>query len=108
AILLSEYFRDPRLPLNKLALSPAPTPFQARVRELMSAIPVGQTRTYGQLARQLHTASRAVAGACRANPVALVVPCHRVVSASGPGGFMGALGGPPLELKAWLLKHESV
>ncbi|WP_303901016.1 methylated-DNA--[protein]-cysteine S-methyltransferase [Thiohalomonas denitrificans] len=108
AELLTEYFNDPHVAFQKIPLSPARTPFQARVREVMSAIPVGQTRSYGELAGQLRTASRAVAGACRANPVALIVPCHRVVSASGPGGFMGALDGPPLELKAWLLKHESV
>ncbi|SCZ49712.1 methylated-DNA--[protein]-cysteine S-methyltransferase [Thiohalomonas denitrificans] len=108
AELLTDYFQDPHTTLRRIPLAPARTPFQARVRELMSAIPVGQTRSYGELAGQLRTASRAVAGACRANPVALVVPCHRVVSVSGPGGFMGAVDGPPLELKAWLLKHESV
>lgn len=106
--LLAGYFRDPLAPLGEIPLSAAPTPFQDRVRNLMSAIPVGETRAYRSLAQQLATAPRAVAGACRANPVPLVVPCHRVVSVSGLGGFMGALGGPPLELKTWLLRHESV
>ncbi len=106
--LLSDYFQDPHVALNKIPIAPARTAFQARVREAMLRIPAGKTCAYGELAAQIQTASRAVAGACRANPVPLVVPCHRVVAASGLGGFMGALGGAPLELKAWLLKHESV
>ena len=72
------------------------------------AIPVGESRTYGELARQLHTAPRAVGGACGANPIALVIPCHRVVGSQGSlGGFMNAgATAIPIAIKRWLLAHE--
>lgn len=66
------------------------TPFQRRVWELLRAIPCGQTRTYADLARKLGqpTATRAIARACAANPIAVLVPCHRVVrSDGGLGGY---------------------
>lgn len=66
------------------------TPFQRRVWELLRAIPCGQTCTYADLARNLGqpTATRAVARACAANPIAVLVPCHRVVrSDGGLGGY---------------------
>lgn len=66
------------------------TGFQRRVWAALRAIPPGETRTYGEIARQLGdpAAARAVAGACAANPVALVIPCHRVVRSDGaPGGY---------------------
>jgi methylated-DNA-[protein]-cysteine S-methyltransferase len=83
------------------------TPFRRRVWDALSEIPVGQSRTYGELARLLHTAPRAVGGACGANCVAVVIPCHRVVGTHGSlGGFMGVTEGDPLSVKRWLLKHE--
>lgn len=84
------------------------TPFQMKVWRALSQIPLGQVRTYGELARQLKTSARAVGNACRANPVPLVIPCHRVVSKSGMGGFAGKRKGEPMTVKAWLLKHEGV
>lgn len=99
------YFADPRTPFT-LALAPGGTPFQRRVWAALRAIPVGETRRYGELARQLDSAPRAIGGACRANPIPLVVPCHRVVAACGDGGFMGRVDGPELALKRWLLQHE--
>ncbi len=66
------------------------TAFQWRVWKLLRAIPVGATRTYGQVAAALGDpkAARAVGRACASNPVALVIPCHRVVRANGdPGGY---------------------
>jgi len=90
-----------------LPLAPAATVFQQRVRAALTAIPVGESRTYGELARALHTAPRAVGGACGANPIAVVVPCHRVVGSQGSlGGFMGVAAGEPLAIKRWLLAHE--
>ncbi|NDP43133.1 MAG: methylated-DNA--[protein]-cysteine S-methyltransferase, partial [Aromatoleum sp.] len=60
-----------------------------------------------ELARLLHTAPRAVGGACGANAIALVVPCHRVVASMGAlGGFMGVTTGDPITVKRWLLTHE--
>ena len=62
---------------------------QQRVWRLLRAIPPGQTRTYGELAQALSTSPRAVGGACRANPIVLLIPCHRVVAVDGEGGFAG-------------------
>jgi methylated-DNA-[protein]-cysteine S-methyltransferase len=90
-----------------LPLAPAGTAFRRRVWEALSEIPVGESRTYGELARQLRTAPRAIGGACGANPIALVVPCHRVVGTHGSlGGFMGVTHGDPIAIKRWLLAHE--
>ncbi|HQT32291.1 MAG TPA: methylated-DNA--[protein]-cysteine S-methyltransferase [Thiobacillus sp.] len=82
------------------------TPFQQRVWQALQAIPPGQPTTYGALARQLGTAARAVGQACGANPLPILVPCHRVVAARGLGGFMHAAAGAPLDVKTWLLAHE--
>ena len=82
------------------------TAFQRRVWAEISAIPTGQTRRYGELAARLGSAARAVGQACGANPYPLVVPCHRVTSAAGLGGFANARDGWLLEVKRWLLRHE--
>lgn len=83
------------------------TLFQQRVWQAIAQIPCGQTRTYGQLAKQIGSGSRAVANACGANPMPLVIPCHRVVAQNGIGGFMqGKAHG--LRIKQWLLQHEGV
>ena len=75
---------------SELALDVRATAFQRRVWRLLQQIPVGETRTYAEVARQLGSprSARAVARACATNPVALAVPCHRVVpAAGGPGGY---------------------
>jgi methylated-DNA-[protein]-cysteine S-methyltransferase len=74
------------------------------VMRLMSAIPYGETRTYGDLAADLDSSAQAVGQACGANPVPIVVPCHRVVAADGLGGF-SAEGGT--DLKRRLLALEA-
>jgi len=81
---------------------------QKAVWKAMCAIPRGKTRTYGELARELGSSARAVGGACGANPIPVVVPCHRVVGANHAiGGFMGARAeGFELGIKRWLLEHE--
>lgn len=84
------------------------TDFQRRVWHTLQQIPAGEVRTYGQLAEQLHSGARAVGNACRYNPVPLIVPCHRVVSAAGIGGFAGRVDGAEIRIKRWLLKHEGV
>ncbi|MGA0023901.1 MAG: methylated-DNA--[protein]-cysteine S-methyltransferase [Burkholderiales bacterium] len=85
------------------------TPFQQRVwREIEKLFPV-KTTTYGDMARRLRSAARAVGGACGANPVPLIVPCHRVLAAGGAlGGFMGGRDSFPLSVKRWLLRHEGI
>ncbi|HKI61725.1 MAG TPA: methylated-DNA--[protein]-cysteine S-methyltransferase [Mariprofundaceae bacterium] len=82
---LEAYFNGRILSLPLLAK--ARTAFQANLRQSLLAIPFGETRTYGELARQLHTAPRALGQALGANPLPLLVPCHRVVAAGSIGGF---------------------
>lgn len=84
------------------------TDFQCRVWHAIHAIPSGQTLSYLDIARRLRTAPRPVGGACGANRIPLVIPCHRVVGRGGIGGFMHARGGFPLEIKRWLLNHEGI
>ena len=84
------------------------TAFQSKVWRAICAIPRGKTLTYMEVARKLATAPRPVGGACGANRIPIVIPCHRVVGSSGIGGFMKARGGFPIEIKKWLLRHEGV
>ena len=103
---LQAYLDDPAFEFS-LPLRPSGTPFQRRVWAQIAAIPPGRTDTYGQLAKLLKNAPRAVGQACGANPFPLVVPCHRVVAAGGGlGGFSRHGGGFLLDVKRWLLKHE--
>jgi len=103
---LERYFADPQFRFT-LPLFSAGTAFRHKVWDALATIPVGESRTYGELARSLHTAPRAVGGACGANPIALVIPCHRVVASRGSlGGFMGTTDGDPIAIKRWLLTHE--
>ncbi len=91
---------------RELPLAPTGTPFQQRVWRALREIAPGQRLTYGELAARLGTSARAVGNACRANPLPLLVPCHRVVAANGLGGFAGEREGTRLEIKRWLLEHE--
>ena len=103
---LERYLADGEFRFD-LPLAPAGTAFQHRVWDALTEIPAGESRTYGEIARNLHTAPRAVGGACGANPIALVIPCHRVVGGQGSlGGFMGVTAGDPIAIKRWLLTHE--
>jgi methylated-DNA-[protein]-cysteine S-methyltransferase len=77
-----------------------------RVWHALMKIPAGRPTTYGALAQRLGTAPRAVGQACGANPLPILIPCHRVVAAGGLGGFMHAASGAPLDVKTWLLAHE--
>ena len=83
-----------------IALRPGLT---GAVQARMLAIPQGETRTYGELAAAVGAPPQAVGQACGANPLPLIVPCHRVLGAKGLGGF-SAPGG--VEAKIWLLRHE--
>lgn len=103
---LKAYFADPRTRFD-LPLAPDGTPFQQRAWRALQRIPSGTARTYGELARTLKSAPRAVGGACRANHIPIIIPCHRVVAANGPGGFMGATRGRAMDIKRWLLEHEA-
>ena len=92
----------------ELPLAPSGTDFQQRVWLELSKIPAGQVKTYGEIALKLATSPRAVGHACRKNPVPLIIPCHRVVSKTGIGGFAGATDGENLLIKRRLLSHEGV
>jgi methylated-DNA-[protein]-cysteine S-methyltransferase len=103
---LERYLADPQFRFT-VPLAPKGTAFRRRVWDALSTIPVGESRAYGEMARKLATAPRAVGGACGANPIALVIPCHRVVGSQGAlGGFMGVTDGDPITIKRWLLTHE--
>lgn len=105
---LRGYLADPAFEFC-LPLRPAGTAFQRRVWAEISALPCGATRSYGEVARSLHNAPRAIGQACGANPYPLVVPCHRVIAAGGGlGGFARCGGGFLLDVKRWLLAHEGV
>ncbi|KIC15499.1 methylated-DNA--[protein]-cysteine S-methyltransferase [Leisingera sp. ANG-DT] len=77
--------------------------FQRAVCDAMLAIPFGETRTYGDIAKQLGAPPQPVGNACGGNPIPVIIPCHRVLGASGLGGFSGKGG---VETKVALLKHE--
>lgn len=102
---IEAWLQDPDTPFD-LPLAPHGTPFQQRVWAAISAIPRGEVLTYGAMARSLGSAARAVGQACGANPYPLVVPCHRVVSAAGIGGFANARDGHLIATKKWLLALE--
>lgn len=73
------------------------------VCDLLCAIPMGETRTYGDLAKELNRPAQAIGQACGQNPIPLIIPCHRVLAANSLGGF-SAPGG--VEIKVALLRHE--
>ncbi len=83
------------------------TEFQRRVWEQIARIPIGSTATYGELARRLNAEPRAIGQACGDNRLPLAIPCHRVVAASGLGGFAHHRGGAYEAIKRWLLLHEA-
>lgn len=87
-----------------LPLVPAATPRGQVLRDAMIAIPFGETASYGMLARSIASSARAIGQACARNPYPIVVPCHRVVDASGALGAYSAGEGPAT--KFWLLDHE--
>jgi len=100
---VEEYFAGNRMGFS-VDLDTPGTPFQKKVWEALLTIPYGKTRTYGQIAATVGCprAARAVGGACNQNPVAIIVPCHRVVGANGD--LTGYAGG--IEIKRRLLELE--
>ena len=82
--------------------------YRRRIWEALAQIRAGQVQTYGAIARQLSSGARTVGAACRANPLPIIIPCHRVVAVNGLGGFAGETGGKKLAIKRWLLAHEGV
>lgn len=99
---LRAYFAGIRTDFD-LPIAPLISPRGMALRAAMQAIPYGETATYGQTAAAVGSSARAVGGACRRNPFPIVVPCHRVTSASGPEHYSAGTGP---DTKAWLLAHE--
>lgn len=101
---LADYFAGKRRDFD-LPLAPAGTDFQRRVWAALATIPFGETRNYAEIAEQLHCkgGQRAVGAANGKNPIAIVVPCHRVIGSDGRlTGYAGGIG-----RKQWLLAHEA-
>jgi methylated-DNA-[protein]-cysteine S-methyltransferase len=99
---LDAYFAG-KLSRFDLPLQPAGSDFEQRVWSAMQRIPYGKTQSYGGLATSIGSAARAVGGACGKNPIPIVIPCHRVLSKAGLGGYSGAGG---LKTKQTLLTLE--
>lgn len=101
---LDAYFSGNLRALDDVAIDPGGTPFQQAVWSALRRVPPGRTTTYGELARAIGapTAVRAVGAATGANPIWLVIPCHRAIGADG--SLTGYAAG--LERKRWLLAHE--
>jgi methylated-DNA-[protein]-cysteine S-methyltransferase len=106
AARLRDYFAGDLRALDGLDVDPAGTPFQRRVWAQLRTIPAGRTASYRDIAVGIGapTATRAVGAANGANPIGIIIPCHRVIGANGT--LTGYGGG--LERKRWLLEHEGV
>jgi methylated-DNA-[protein]-cysteine S-methyltransferase len=98
---LREYFAGKRRDFD-VPVGPAGTLFQQRVWHLVATIPYGETVSYGSIAAQLGSSPRAVGAAVGANPIPIIIPCHRVIGADN--SLTGYGGG--LRMKIWLLRHE--
>ena len=105
---LQAYLTNPRYTFD-LSLHISGTVYQQRVWTQIQTIQSGQTCSYAEIAKKIHSAPRAVGRACGANKIPIVIPCHRIIAKNGSlGGFMNASEGEPLEIKRWLLQHESI
>ncbi len=106
---VGKYLQDPDF-LFSFAVPEVGSPFQRKVWAAIASIPRGTVRTYGQVAKHIGSAPRAVGQACGANWFPLVIPCHRVTAAGGLGGFSNHddENGFHLSVKRWLLAHEGV
>ena len=99
-----EAYFDRRLDAFDLPLKPASGNFAQAMRQAMIDIPLGRTRTYGEIARNLGVTAQAVGQGCGANTIPIIVPCHRVLGQCGLGGFSGGQG---IETKVALLRLEA-
>ncbi|SEV88902.1 methylated-DNA-[protein]-cysteine S-methyltransferase [Cognatiyoonia koreensis] len=99
---LGAYFAGMRRGFT-VSVAPRGSDFQQAFYTALCAIPYGETRTYGDLASALNVSAQAIGQACGANPLAILIPCHRVLSAEGLGGYSGAGG---IETKVALLRLE--
>ncbi len=98
---LNQYFQYPSFQFN-IPYRLQGSPFQNRVWQTLSKLPIKKTVTYGTLAKKLKTGARAIGNACRANPLPILIPCHRVIAQGNLGGYKGK----EISIKKWLLTHE--
>ncbi len=103
---LSQYWLAPEKPIH-IKLLKQGSDFRNKVWAELCRIPFGETITYSALARRIGSAARAVGNACRDNPFPLIIPCHRVVSVSGMGGYSGQTEGDFMAIKSKLLTFEA-
>lgn len=104
--VLTQYWLTGKMTFSTALLEQG-TKFQQQVWQSLCLIPLGHTRTYGELAKALGTSPRALANACRKNPFPVMIPCHRVLAKTSIGGYAGATTGKLIAIKSALLKHES-
>lgn len=108
---LDAYFRGEKPSVSTLPLAPYGTTFQKQVWSILLQIPYGESRTYGDIAREIaarrgirRMSAQAVGGAVGRNPISIIIPCHRCMGANGQlTGYAGGLG-----KKRWLLRHEGI
>ena len=103
---LNQYWLNPDK-IIKIRLLKQGTPFRNKIWSMLCEIPIGETMTYSALAKKTGSSARTVGNACRDNPYALFIPCHRVVSISGMGGYCGQTKGDLMEVKHKLLEFEA-
>lgn len=98
---LNQYFLHPGFKFN-IPYQLLGTSFQNKVWQALSSLPIQKTVSYGTLAKKLKTGARAIGSACRANPLPILIPCHRVIAQGSLGGYKGK----EMAIKRWLLNHE--
>lgn len=103
---LDGYWQNPDKPIN-IKLLKQGSAYRNQVWAALCQIPFGETMTYSALAKKIGSSARAVGNACRDNPYALFIPCHRVVSVSGMGGYCGQTDGDLMSVKYKLLEFEA-
>ena len=103
---LNSYWQHPDKPIN-IKLLKQGSIYRNQVWTALCQIPFGETMTYSALAKKIGSSARAVGNACRDNPYALFIPCHRVVSVSGMGGYCGQTEGDLMTIKYKLLEFEA-
>lgn len=102
---LRAYFKYPTHPFD-LPIYFNGTEHQNKLWQTLIEIPLGQTKTYGELAKEINSCAQAIGNACRSNPISIIIPCHRVIAKTSLGGYSGKTNGKMLDIKSWLLKHE--
>jgi methylated-DNA-[protein]-cysteine S-methyltransferase len=103
---IQDYLKNPSTPL-RVNLQKQGTLFRNKVWSEICKIPIGEVKSYSEIAKKIGSGARAVANACRDNPFPGIIPCHRVVSVSGLGGYMGETRGKCIKIKKKLLAIES-